>query len=362
MNYERAYRQAERAAKARQRELERARKEMAKLSAIEQARLEVAEFENRIELLLSLHKESSPVIDWETFGSLLPPCPPIRAPRRELAYLLDQARNWPATIRADGTADASVGIPEDEAAYQTALLGYERTLADWIRVRALAKRVLAGEPRAYTEALSEFSNLAEISALGSAVEITVHSPRLVECRLQVKGREVIPAEVKALTSSGKLSVKSMPKGRFHEVYQDYVCSAVLRLARVITTTLPVRTVLVTASIEETDSHTGRTGEIPVLSVELTRAGVDRLNFESLDPSDSIETFTHRGDVLASRKTGTFWPITPLAPRELVVANPEEDAISTLIGRARELRLQISRERKRLEPAVHDDSAQLFPES
>src|SRR3954465_10694949 len=99
MNYERALRQAERGAKKTQRELERARKEMAKLSAQEQARLEVASFENHIELLLSLHKESSPFIEWETFGGLIPPCPPVRAPKRELAHLLDRARNWSATVR-----------------------------------------------------------------------------------------------------------------------------------------------------------------------------------------------------------------------------------------------------------------------
>ena len=46
---------------------------------------------------------------------------------------------------------------------------HQRAIQEWNRIRLLARRVLAGEARAYTEALTEFSNLSEISALRSAV-------------------------------------------------------------------------------------------------------------------------------------------------------------------------------------------------
>ena len=52
-----AQRREEREAQRRLRELERQAKEQAKLSAIEQARLEVERFENQLEVLLSVHKE-----------------------------------------------------------------------------------------------------------------------------------------------------------------------------------------------------------------------------------------------------------------------------------------------------------------
>jgi len=35
-------------------------------------------------------------------------------------------------------------------------------------------------------------------------------------RLQVNADEVIPKEVKTLTAGGKVSIKPMPKARFHE--------------------------------------------------------------------------------------------------------------------------------------------------
>ena len=109
----------------------------------------------------------------------------------------------------------------------------------------------------------------------------------------------------------------MPKPRFHEIYQDYVCGCVLRLAREVLALLPVDEVLVTASVNgRTDPRTGKPAELPVLSVAIARAVVEQLDFDRLDPSDSMENFSHRGDVKASRKGGEFLPIVPLTLADL----------------------------------------------
>jgi hypothetical protein len=73
---EAAQRRRERDAQKRQRELERQNKEQAKLSAMEQARLEVEIYENRLDVLLSVHKEQGEIWDWVALAaSLPPPCP-----------------------------------------------------------------------------------------------------------------------------------------------------------------------------------------------------------------------------------------------------------------------------------------------
>ena len=59
-----AERRQQREAQKRLRDLERQAKEQAKLSAIEQARLEVETHENRLDLLLSVHKEQGPTWDY----------------------------------------------------------------------------------------------------------------------------------------------------------------------------------------------------------------------------------------------------------------------------------------------------------
>src|SRR5438093_13204305 len=78
-----AERRQQRDAQRRLRELERQAKERAKLSAIEQARLEVETFENQLELLLSVHKEQGEVWDWMAIAASLPPVCPQKSSRNE---------------------------------------------------------------------------------------------------------------------------------------------------------------------------------------------------------------------------------------------------------------------------------------
>ena len=73
---EAAERRHQRDAQKRQRELDRRIKEQAKLSAIEQARLEVETHENQLDVLLSVHKAQGETWDWVALAaSLPPPCP-----------------------------------------------------------------------------------------------------------------------------------------------------------------------------------------------------------------------------------------------------------------------------------------------
>ena len=236
----------------------------------------------------------------------------------------------------------------DEREYLAARETYERKLRELERLRSLAARVLAGETGAYSEAISEFSTVGEIAHLGSSAHFTVHNPKLVECVLTVSGRQAVPTELKSLTAAGKLSVKAMPKQRFHEIYQDYVCGCVLRLAREMLALLPIEEVLVTASVNGIDSRTGTLAELPVLSAGIARSTVERLDFERLDSSDSMENFPHRGDVIASRRGGEFLPIVPLTPADLARERPEQIDFTCALTSMRSLRSEI---KSQLKPVV-----------
>lgn len=296
----------ERASLKRQKELERILKEQAKLSAQEQARLEVEAFENTLEVLLSIHKEASPKFDWMEALCALPP------------HMLANSN----------------------------LATYEQELAEWQKMRSLAKRVLAGDETAYGEALRELSAFGELSTLGSSIAFRVENSRLIECELLVNGRSAIPAEIKSLTTSGKLSVKSMPKTRFHEIYQDYVCSCVLRAARESLALLPVDSVIVTALVPTMQPSTGTNVDMPILSAVIPGRSLDRLDFARLDPSDSIENFTHRGDVTASRKSGEFTAIAPFKPKDVAGEMPNPLNLGELLNRVREMRAGVSEKLKK----------------
>jgi hypothetical protein len=339
-----AQRRGEREAKRRQKELERRLKEQAKLSALEQAHLEVEAHENELEVLLSVHKEQSVAVDWRALASALPPHEPARLARHQL----------PALAKQTGVGEAR---EVDDREYQALRAGYEAEFAQWEKMHALARPVLAGEGRAYTEAVSQSSALTEVSNLGSSIHMTVHDAKVIECELKVNGRDVIPADAKSLTAAGKLVVKAMPKARFHEIYQDYVCGCVLRLAREMFALLPVDTVILTATVDGIDSRTGHTAGLPVLSVAAARPVIERLDFDHLDPSDALENFQHHGDVMTSRKSGEFVPIIPLSPADIAPPPPETMDFTSLVARVRQFRAELG---TMLKPAFPEMTAVMKP--
>lgn len=310
---EAAQRRQERDAKKRQRELERQAKEMAKLSTLEQARLEVETYENALDVLLSIHKEQTAAFDWLTIAASLPPVPPRRQSHNELKA---RQRLAIAPLRSDADAAIDPARSQDEREYQNAVGEYEADSAEWLKMSSLAHRILAGDSDAYIAAIEELSPFSELAGIGSALHFKVHTPRLVEVELSTNGRKAIPAELKTLTTSGKVSVKPMPRPRFVEVYQDYVCGCVLRVARELFALLPVETVLLAASVEALDTATGHTADRPFLSVVITRTDINAFNFDRIDPSDTIMSLSHRGDLKASRKTGDFDFVVPLTVSDI----------------------------------------------
>ena len=240
---------------------------------------------------------------------------------------------------------------QDEQDFQTAMQSYSEQMAEWEKLKNMARRILAGEYKAYTEALVEFNPFADISDLGSSINFTVHNAKLVEGVLKVSGKQIIPAEVKTLTASEKVSVKPMPKGLFHEIYLDYLCGCVLRVAREVFALLPVDTVLVTAAADSLDPRTGHTVEQPVLSVVISRVDVTSLNFDRLVPSDAMDIFQCRGDFKASRKSGAFHPITPLTPADIAQMSGQELSIQNLLVSVQKMRDELKSKIAELTPAL-----------
>ena len=336
---EAAKRREQREAQKRQRELERRAKEQAKLSALEQAQLEVETHENQLEVLLSVHKEQGETWDWAALAAALPPPTPLKYSYHECKARQCAAVLPPRNRQAAETAIEQARL-EDEQAFEHAKQTYVEDMAEWETLRNLAPRILAGETKAYTQALVEFSPFAEMSGLGSSIHFTVHTPELIECVLKVNGKQAIPSEAKTLTANGKVSVKPMSRGRFHEIYQDYLCGCVLRVAREIFALLPVETLLITAAADSFDSSTGQALEQSVLSVAIPREKIAQLGFERLSPSYAMENFLHRGDFKASRKSDAFQPITPLTPADIQATSIHDLGILDLFEKVRTVREEV----------------------
>ena len=198
---------------------------------------------------------------------------------------------------------------------QVAVAEWTEEHAEWKDVRDIALRMLNGDHQAKLDAIEAFDSFSEISHLGSSTQIVVHENGVLEAKLAIHASKVIPTNMKSLLKSGKLSAKSMPIGRFNELYQDYVCSCVLRVGRELMAVLTDEIVIVTALDDMLNSATGHMEERPILSVAFSRSTVDGLSLDTLDPSDSMRNFVH---TMSFKKGFGFSPVSALDALSLVV--------------------------------------------
>jgi hypothetical protein len=297
-----AVRAAERNSRRRQRELEKEQKNYEKMQELEQAAYEVDVYENHIDVIQSIHKECSVPIDWDEIVLSEEPAKPKKNRYKEDSAQLKLDNYYPNFIdrlfkrdekkRAFLTKNIAEAITKDEADYQSELLYWEKELKEWNDNVKIAKALLDGSAKAKIEAISNLQPFSEISNLGSGLSVSVHDNGLLEATINVHGVDIVPNEVKGLLKSGKLSVKAMPKSKFNEIYQDYVCSCVLRVANEVFATIPDKLVIVTAVDELLDSKTGHLAEAPILSAALSLSTIRSLNLEAIDPSDSMSNFIY----------------------------------------------------------------------
>ena len=166
----------------------------------------------------------------------------------------------------------------------------------------MANGILDGDARSKLEVIDRIDPFSEISTLGSSLSFNINENSIVEAIIHIHGVDIIPYEVKSLLKSGRLSVKKMPKGTFNEIYQDYVCSCVLRVARELFSILPETMVFVTAVDKLLNSKTGHKEVSAILSAAVSRDTLESLDITNLDPSDSMSNFVHN---MSFRKTKGF---------------------------------------------------------
>lgn len=286
-----------------EREARQEHKANQKQLVLESAKLEVERFEHEIEFLLSLHKESVEPVDWDAQLRALPSALPLRIPfdslqaeRRQL--FKNPSLDWESIISARKSSVGSVSGQPPELPRRVN------------HGRQFARDVLKGDEAAYIDVINQFSSLDEVQASGCELDLIYHDPDRFEVVLELGDIGVIPAEQKSLRANGKVSVKKLPVKKRAEIYQNYICSCLLRVAREVFSVLPIKELLLHARVPLASE--GENGGLSfVYSVMLKPSGFSGLDFETLDPSDTIESFPHAGDFKASRKAGIFQSIEPM---------------------------------------------------
>ncbi|MCM3624812.1 DUF4236 domain-containing protein [Brevibacillus borstelensis] len=285
-------------------ELRKMEKELQKMEELAQAKYEVDVFENQLEMIKSIHKECDMEFDWARIKTY--PAPFNKGemgPKEKEALRKVQDYKSGFFKKLFGTAEKERLLLEKqvEEAKKEDISDYE----SWEKLIATATKISNGDIDEYIEVIKELAPLDDLSDFGSGFEINVEHPDYVEVEFDVQSSDIIPSVQKSLTKTGKLSVKEMPKSRFYELYQDYVCSCVLRIARDMFAILPIKHIYIHAMDEWLDSSTGVNRKDTILSVKIDRATLQSLNFDLIDCSDSMINFQHH---MKFNKTKGFQPV------------------------------------------------------
>lgn len=307
------------ASRAIDRENQRRKKEAHKAQMINDAADAVADWEDYIHNLTSLHTDLANHIDWVAMAERPKPLMPRTNPSNERAAtaalndfkpgLFDFLRGGSAK-RREALEEAVMRAKErDATALREAGQEHASSLRDWESDAGLAKRVLTGEPEAIKEVISELQSHTDIGMIGTAISFSI-TDEYVHAMPEVHGFEIVPSFRRKQLASGKLSETKMPISQANELYQDFVASAALRIAGDVFQILPLEEVYVTCMAQMLNTATGHQENSPILSVQVVRQTFSNLRLNDIDPSDSLVNFNH---VMRFKKTKGFEPIEPLLP-------------------------------------------------
>ncbi|WP_421199639.1 hypothetical protein [Aeromonas enteropelogenes] len=318
-----AAKRADRNAKRRQKELLKDQIAYEKMQELEKAAYEVDVFENHIDVIQSIHKDCGDIVDWLKISiSQEPVKPPIvnHNERQAIARLnsfvpslIDKLLGKTISKRQQLEKDISIAKVKDTQINNANLSQWHNDVEEWKERVSLARRLLNGDISSKIDIIKELNPFSEIDYLGSGVNFTIRENGLLIVTINVHGADIIPKEQKTLLKSGKLSIKPMPISRFNEIYQDYVCSVILRVANEIFSILPDDKMLINAEDHLLNKSTGHLEQQSLLSVYITRDGISKLNMEYVDPSDAMNNFIHNVNF---KKTKGFEPVDEVKTPEV----------------------------------------------
>lgn len=186
---------------------------------------------------------------------------------------------------------------------------YLKDKEEYQKMMDIVNGVLNKNPQSYTYALNFFNPFEDLQEYGSDISFDVNAEK-VSVDFYVHSEDVIPNTTKKLLRKGvEVKEDQLPPSRFNEIYQDYVCSCILKIAKETFQLLPtVNEVQVNAKGSLMNSATGNFEEQTIVSVNINRPKLDELNFDLLDPSDSMSNFEHKMDF---KKNEGFKPVQDL---------------------------------------------------
>ncbi|MBO6193992.1 MAG: DUF4236 domain-containing protein [Clostridiales bacterium] len=240
-------------------------KDQEKQALLEQSQAKVAEYENYVNSIKSVHKATDGYIDWAALN---------------------------------------------KGEIPTNIVRGSETYKEWEDLKKFSESIVAGDTDAYLSVISEVRPYDDLLEYGSSFEVGTDRPDVLEVEFHVKSEEVVPNVELSVKASGELSEKEMSKSGYFSLMQDYICSTMIRVARDSFALLPVEKVYVHAVDDVLNTATGHQDEVTLVSVEFDRARLQSLNMELIDPSDAITGFNNN---MKFAKTTGFKAVERILP-------------------------------------------------
>lgn len=299
-SYMAAVHRAEKARKRTKRENQKQEIQHIKEQNVIAASRSVQEFDNYLTQLQSLHHQKAEKLNWRAIHSEPAPEKPERSNPLEKIARENLANYKPSLIAkifnqkkklSELDAQIQQAIQSDKANYIDILSKYGEAKIIWSRLQEISVGVLEQLPISYRDAVEFFNPFGSISLLGSSLNMTFEKEYAI-AELLVNSREIVPKEIIRETSTGKLSRKNMSVTKSNEIYQDHICSAILKTGIELLSILPIEYVIVHAQAELLNTATGKIETQTILSVAIFPKTLEKLNLEAIIPSDSMTNFLH----------------------------------------------------------------------
>ena len=299
-------------------------KAMLKQEDFENGQRAVQEYNDYLELISSTHKETSETLNWQDVLNEPEPTKPILADEHQRVAKNNLANYKPSFFdKLFGSSPkkikkletlVAIAKDKDKKVYEKELEQYNADCAEWSMYHEFAKGVLSSDTETYKKVIEDINPFSDIKEIGSGLHV-VFEKNYAIVTLLANGITVIPDFTLTQTAAGKVSKKKRPVVKFNELYQDYICSCALRVAREIFSFIPIELVIIHVTSELVNSSTGHLEQQTILSVAMPKTTLDKLNFETIDPSDSMKNFKHN---MKFSKTAGFSVVPNIQPEELAL--------------------------------------------
>ncbi len=192
---------------------------------------------------------------------------------------------------------------------EIAFKNYHKEQEEYKEMINIANGVVNRDSQSFIYAINFFKPFEDLKDYGADISYSVNNNNLI-VDFYVHSENVIPKTTKRLLRKG-MEVKEdfIHNTRFNEIYQDYVCSCILRIGKEIFALLPIENLLVNAKANLLNGSTGKYEDQTIISVLLEKNKIENLNFDLLDPSDSMYNFSVN---MNFKKAEGFFPVPEIS--------------------------------------------------